>query len=209
MKLTPSVDVILGKPWLKHFNPDINWEWNIVKFTHEGKSIRCVTDRSYIEYNEDSILLPAHTFLQEFDNATAYEQLTLIGLHTEEHGHPESRDLPLGTDKEGNSKSRRVSFAEDKSHDEPRRAFAKDYVGMQFDVNIKYVKKTDLKGLQGLLEKYTEIFADPPEGVPDHNVFHKIPTDPQAPIPSPRMYCLSFKQLEELRTQLDKLLKNK
>jgi hypothetical protein len=95
-------------------------------------------------------------------------------------------------------------FAEDKSHDEPQRAFAKDYVGMQFDVNIKDVKKTDLKGLQGLLERYTEIFEDPPDGVPDHNLFHEIPTDPQAPIPSPRMYRLSFKQLEELHTQLDK-----
>src|SRR3954463_10148 len=32
-------DVILGKPWLATYNPDINWKTNVVQFDFYGKEI--------------------------------------------------------------------------------------------------------------------------------------------------------------------------
>src|SRR6185295_8851293 len=34
-----SYDIILGKPWLKKYNPRINWRTNEIQFTSEDKSI--------------------------------------------------------------------------------------------------------------------------------------------------------------------------
>lgn len=34
-----TYDVILGKPWLSHHNPDIDWRLNVVRFMHQGREI--------------------------------------------------------------------------------------------------------------------------------------------------------------------------
>ena len=93
--------------------------------------------------------------------------------------------------------------------DSPSMTAEVPYVGLQFDVNVKDAKVNPLPGMVELLSRYQELFNDPPDGVPNRNVHHHIPTDQNAPIPSPRLYRLSFQQLEELRTQLTKLLAKK
>ena len=38
-----SFDIILGKPWLTHLNPDIDWQTNTIHFSHRGRHIMLQT----------------------------------------------------------------------------------------------------------------------------------------------------------------------
>ena len=66
--------------------------------------------------------------------------------------------------------------------------------------------KTD-EEITKILEPYVTIFEEAPAGLPPSRLYdHHIPTDENAKIPEQKLYRLSFKELEELRRQLEKLL---
>ena len=61
--------------------------------------------------------------------------------------------------------------------------------------------------LDKLLDEYDDVTGPIPDGLPDRSVQHHIPLEPDAPVPQPRTYRLSARELQELREQLEKLLK--
>ena len=66
--------------------------------------------------------------------------------------------------------------------------------------------KTD-KEIEKILKPYQDIFEETPNGLPPEQKYdHEIPTDTNAKIPAQKLYRLSFKELEELRQQIEKLL---
>jgi Reverse transcriptase (RNA-dependent DNA polymerase)/RNase H-like domain found in reverse transcriptase/Integrase zinc binding domain/Chromo (CHRromatin Organisation MOdifier) domain/Retroviral aspartyl protease len=80
----------------------------------------------------------------------------------------------------------------------------------------KSVRRTDVQAaaavasghnIQALLDKYSDVFADLPPGLPPaRNVAHTIPLEPGARPPAKRMYRLSPAELVEVKKQISDLL---
>jgi transposase InsO family protein len=61
--------------------------------------------------------------------------------------------------------------------------------------------------LSSLITEYHDIFGEIPDEVPQRDVSHTIPLVPNAKPPAPRTYRLSLRELQELKEQLDILLR--
>ena len=71
-------------------------------------------------------------------------------------------------------------------------------------------KKVELvpKGVEDVLKRYQDVMPEdlPNELPPRREVDHKVEVEPRTEPPSTTPYCLSQKELEELKSQLDELL---
>jgi hypothetical protein len=57
-----------------------------------------------------------------------------------------------------------------------------EIAGLQVTTDDTQPKSSNMKGLDTLMQEYSDVFQEPPDGVPNRTVFHDIPTDPNAAV---------------------------
>ena len=177
-------DVILGMPWLGHYNPNIDWIENTISFEDEKKSSHCLVAATRI---------PTQMVVEKKGNGSKLNTIT-------------SKQLKHQVDR-GQIDAIYVVYTED-----VERNVNKEFnVSKVFSLNsssspaITEVDRTRIK----LIDKYRDVFPDelPPGLPPQREIDHKIELIPGSSPPSRPTYRMSATELVELKKQLEELTK--
>jgi predicted aspartyl protease len=179
-------ELIIGKPWYEKVNPTINWKDNVISFVQNGKKVTLKDQELKQEKEEadvNTVVMEPKSFWMTFKHASDTDRSSLTKLEiklNERNGEVQLTE---------SQRKLKISRAErTKSKDE------------------EVAVKVELSGLDELINKYKSIFDPLPKGVPVREVTHRIPLVDNANPPAPKQYRLSFKETEELKSQLDKLM---
>ena len=172
-------DIVLGKPWLSRLNPTIDWVQNTIKFQFGRKKIKLVSEREtkYRRFKKCLILTYAQLKRAVVNNK---REMYLIMIKKLE----EASDTPL------------MEKDDPPSKDPPPSSFV---LPPEWDAKVK-----------ALLSRYKDVV---PEGElacsypPARAVDHEIPLIPGKSPPNRPVYRMSPVELEELKRQIQDLLK--
>ena len=176
-------DVILGMPWLAHYNPTIDWKEKVVRFT-DGKNIK----RVLVGGSAASVRKQVNNHLIDSLNLITTKQ-----LKKQVHQKPDQFESAF------------LIWSQDVlpvlSSPGPLLINA---VQVDVDTELETARRKVTK-------EYDDVFPDelPPGLPPQREVDHKIELIPGSTPPSRPTYRLSATELAELKKQLEELIESR
>jgi len=212
-------DVILGMPWLYHYNPMIDWRKKIIRFkdevqhSHEFKGI--VAPPSFRKFDPVSSSLPSSHSTSTVDSNSIKLNVPVTGARGS-IASPNSKESHR--QEEVTQESAYLVWVKENQSDEFQRIEHKisNYGNTSYSLRAlsEYLENTTDGELDAVrkrvVEEYRDAFPDelPPGLPPSREVDHKIELIPNSQPPSRPTYRMSATELAELKKQLEELTKS-
>jgi hypothetical protein len=178
-------DVILGKPWLTQYNPDVDWTANAVTITLAG-TVHCLSTPVSASHREETPGIQLLSGIQLRGAVHQGEDVYLVHITAQgdivQDVPNEQAFVPPGDDKDGmpGQLPRWLPFSELHT--------------VAFDEGPVFADH-----FAPILERYASVFAPLPDGLPPKRaVDHKIELEPGTAPPFKSVFKMSVPELQEL-----------
>lgn len=209
----PKHDIILGKPWLERWNPNVNWRTNEITFRFNDRDVTIKPQGLQLLAVED------HNSPLPVKDLSANHDLTTPEPARLQPDQQQMTDSgPMFNIQEASTRSETGSANKTTT---PQITVitaqeAKQAIQQGNEVFVLTISETKElleipdERVRALLAEFSDVFPEklPAELPPPRDVDHRIELEPGSVPPSRPIYRMSPLELDELRKQLDELITN-